>query len=151
MVSKKQAAAAFIVAAEALGVDRDELGDLAACLASLSEDELAFFPKRDNKANIKFARSVGPKGAPAAPQNAATGGTSGDCTTGKTIKAHRMQQAAYQAIGELLQARHKSGGFCQATGYSGVCPCQHVQRHAQRHNHLLSATFSIADQHGYTF
>ena len=62
MVSKKEVAAAFLVAAEALGVEGEELGDLCACLASLSEDELAFFPKGDNKAIIKFARSACAKG-----------------------------------------------------------------------------------------
>ncbi|PNW87357.1 hypothetical protein CHLRE_02g119500v5 [Chlamydomonas reinhardtii] len=67
MVSKKEVAAAFLVAAEALGVEGEELGDLSACLASLSEDELAFFPKGDNKAIIKFARSACAKASAAGP------------------------------------------------------------------------------------
>ncbi|KXZ42381.1 hypothetical protein GPECTOR_154g72 [Gonium pectorale] len=58
MVSHEEVAADFNAAAKALGVDGDELGDLLACLSSLPDKELAFFPKgADNKAIIKFARS----------------------------------------------------------------------------------------------
>ena len=57
MVSKQEVAAAFKAAAEALGVDDDELGDLAYTLSKLSEEELEFVPIRaSNKAIVAFAR-----------------------------------------------------------------------------------------------
>lgn len=58
MVNKKEVAAAFIVAAKALGVDEEELGQLLYSLSKLSEEELCFFPIGDSKKTIvAFARA----------------------------------------------------------------------------------------------
>ena len=59
MVSKKEVAAAFNAAAEALGVDGNERGDLLFVLSKLSEEQLDFFPiGADNTAIVAFARSA---------------------------------------------------------------------------------------------
>ncbi|KAG2451996.1 hypothetical protein HYH02_003038 [Chlamydomonas schloesseri] len=58
MVSRKEVAAALNAAAEARGVDGDELGRLLFALSKLSVEELDFFPSRaNNKAIVAFARA----------------------------------------------------------------------------------------------
>eukprot|EP00198_Chlamydomonas_reinhardtii_P003557 XP_001692893.1 predicted protein [Chlamydomonas reinhardtii] len=87
MVSKQEVAAAFKAAAEALGVDDDELGDLAYTLSKLSEEELEFVPIRaSNKAIVAFARKASAAGVGSAAGAGAAAGQ-GTAQAGDAVAA----------------------------------------------------------------